>query len=202
MQSTKKTVLSMLLVLLVLTPIFSTTKLASTDDGTIFLLKDDNTYEKFVPETYDQDMGYEASDKDTLAFLDQSWDEAKLTALGNYLPSRGYNLGSYTDGEYLLLELESEIQSNDRVRISDHKIPSLKLDDGTILEGSNERIQTTASSSTKSYYKIPSSPFSYSKTLTYSVLYNVPDGKTPVALVFSDSDDNSTSVKLSSYKSL
>jgi len=202
MKSTKKTVISMLLVLLVLSPIFASTKLASTDDGTIYLLRDNNTYEKFVPETYDEDMGYEVKDSNSITFLDQSWDETTLTALGNYLPSGGYKLGSYTDGEYYLLELKSDIPSRNRVRIDEHNIPSIKLDDGTMVKGTNERIQTTASSSTKRFYRMPARPYDYNKTLTYSVLYNIPNGKTPTAIVFTDSDDNTTTVDLGSYKSL
>lgn len=202
MKSIKKTFFSVLLVLLVLSPIFASTKLASTDDGTIYLLKENNTYEKFIPKTYEKDMGYEIKDSNSFTFLEKSWDDVTLTALGNYLPNRGYKLGSYTDGEYFLLELKSDIKSNNKIYISDHNIPSIKLDDGTLIKGTNERIQTTASSSTKSYYQVPYTPYSYYKTLTYSVLYNIPEGKTPIAIVFSDSDENITTADLGTYKAL
>lgn len=201
MRSKKQTVISMLLVLLVLSPIFSS-KLASTDDGKMYLLKDDNSYEEFVPETYDEDMGYEVNDKSAINFLDRSWDTATLTALGNYLPSPGFGLGSYTSGEYYLLEIKQDSPTGLRWNIDEHKIPTIKLDDGTEVKGTNERIQSVASSSAKGWYRAPYRSRVMNKTLTYSVLYEIPAGKTPMSVVFTDSDGSTTSAKLGSYKSL
>jgi hypothetical protein len=201
MRSKKQTVISMLLVLLVLSPIFSS-KLASTDDGKMYLLKDDNSYEEFVPETYDEDMGYEVNDKSAINFLGRSWDIATLTALGNYLPSPGFGPGSYTSGEYYLLELKQDSPAGLRWNVGEHKIPIIKLDDGTEVKGTNERIQSVASSSAKGWYRAPYRNRVMNKTLTYSVLYEIPAGKTPMSVIFTDKDGSTTSAKLGSYKSL
>jgi hypothetical protein len=199
MKNKTKSVFSVLLVLLVLSPIFASTKLASTNDGSIYLLKDNNTYEKFVPKSYDSDMGYEAVDTTQTTFGNQSWDKISLTALGNYLPTVGYNkLGSYTSGEYFLLQMKKDISTRERVVLQNHVIPSIKLDDGTTIQGTNERFQTAASSSVVGWYTNRTS----SKSITYSVLYNIPEGRTPVAVVFTDSDNSTQTCDLGSYKAL
>lgn len=199
MKNKTKTVFSVLLVLLVLSPIFASTKLASTNDGSIYLLKDNNTYEKFVPESYDRDMGYEVTDTSTAKFINQNWDKISLTALGNYLSPVGFNeLGSYTSGEYYLLQMNKDITNKDRINFSTHTIPSIKLDDGTTVQGTNERFQSTASSSAIGWYK----DRTITKNITYSVLYNIPEGRTPVAVVFTDSNKKTQACALGSYKAL
>lgn len=199
MKNKSKSVISLLLVLLVLTPIFASTKLASTNDGSIYLLKDDNTYEKFVPISYNEDMGYEVLDTTSSKFIDQSWDKISLTALGNYLPQINYNgIGSYTTGEYFLLQMNKEITSNERIIFKGHIIPSIKLDDGNIIQGTNERFQSSSSSSALGWYKQRIK----SKNINYSVLYNIPKDRTPIAIIITDENGNTQSVNLGDYKAL
>lgn len=197
MKKSSKTILILLALTLSLAPLFAASQLATTKDGTIYILKDDNTYEAFKQKTYDQDKGYRVSNPSTLSFLNNKWDDITLTALGNYLPSSSpYTLGSYTTGEYYLLQLKSEnISSN--LYSNDHEIPSLKLSDGTVIEGTNERVQATSSSSVVGWYTKKQS----TRTYTYSVLYEIPEGKTPQNLVFKTGTD-STTLNLGSFKTL
>lgn len=195
MKKQTKFILTFLLLTLLISPVFAITKLATTEDGTIYVLNDDKTYEEFKQKIYEIEEGYEAINYNNLEFLNKKWKNISLTALGNYIPSSSpYSLGSYTTGEYFLLQMTTNSNVFNTPR---HEIPDLKLSDGSIIKSNNERIQLSSSSSAIGWYTKKQSP----KNLTYSVLFEIPKDLKPINLIFKDKDTN-TLINFGKYKNL
>jgi len=178
MKNIKKSFLITLLIVLVsLAPLMAESSLAQKTDGTIIVLDEDNkTYEPFVEITYDVPTGYQLSNNSDLNYMGLNWDEGTLTALGNYVQ------GTYTTGEFYLLELKKSYDSKSIRFDRSYPSPVLKLSDGTELKGYYENIQ--AYSSFSNYRSLVG--IQQTKTLNYTLRFNVPKGKEPVSLIFKD----------------
>jgi len=178
MKNIKKSVLITLLIVLVsLAPLMAKETLAQTSDGTIVVLNEENkTFEPFIEKTYDCPTGYTIDNINSTNFMGIKWDEGTLTALGNYIK------GNYTTGEFFLLELNKNYDNNSIHVDRSYPAPTLKLLDGTEIDGYYESVQ--AYSSFSNYRNLVG--MQQQKTLTYSLRFEVPKGATPVALVFKD----------------
>jgi len=189
MKNIKKSFLITLLIILVcLVPLMAKSSLAQKTDGTIIVLNEDNmTYEPFVEKTYDVPTGYKLGSTSDLNYMGLNWDEGTLTALGNYVQ------GSYTTGEFYLLELKKSYDSRSLRFDRSYPSPILKLSDGTELKGNYENIE--AYSSFSNYRNLVG--LNQTKTLTYTLRFNVPKNTEPVSLVFKDvNDQNPKETKL------
>jgi len=178
MKNVRKSFLTTLLIILVcLVPLMAKSSLAQKTDGTIVVLNEDNmTYEPFVEKTYDIPTGYKLGNTSDLNYMGLNWDEGTLTALGNYVQ------GSYSTGEFYLLELKKNYDSGTLRFDRSYPTPILKLSDGTELKGYYENIE--AYSSFSNYRNLVG--LNQTKTLTYTLRYNVPKNTEPVSLIFKD----------------
>ncbi|MDD4082947.1 MAG: hypothetical protein PHD05_06190 [Sphaerochaetaceae bacterium] len=173
----KSLLITVLIILVCLTPLMAKSSLAQKTDGTIVVLNEDNkTYEPFVEKTYDVPTGYKLNSTGDLNFMGLNWDEGSLTALGNYVQ------GSYTTGEFYLLELKKSFDSKSVNFDRTYPSPIIKLSDGTELKGYYENI--AAYSSFSNYRNLVG--INQTKTLTYTLRFDVPKDKEPVSLVFKD----------------
>jgi len=190
----KSFLITFLIILICLAPLMAKSSLAQKTDGTIVILDEDNkTYEPFVEKTYDVPTGYKLSSNSDLNFMGLNWDEGALTALGNYVQ------GSYTTGEFYLLELKKSYDSGSISFDRSYPSPILKLSDGTELKGYYENIE--AYSSFSNYRNLVG--INQTKTLNYTLRFNVPKNANPVSLVFKDvNNQNPKEVKLGSKMEL
>lgn len=170
----KKSLCVILTGLLVCMSVFATSDItAKTEDGRIVILHGDNTYEYFVKENPENEIGYTLQ---TDKFLGVDWDSVKLVKLGNNIPSSSFST-CYTLGQFYMLEFSlsgDSFPSTEKGWV----VPVLKLSDGSEIKGFGQSFEQYYTASNTFKFKTGQQK----RTTTYSIIFEVPQGTTPAAV--------------------
>jgi hypothetical protein len=165
--------------------LFASDQFAKAEDGNLYVLAEDGTYAKFEETSYEEESGYDVNMGET-EFLNMKWDSARLIKLGNTLSSRRTGT-RYTTGEYYLLEFTREAKASENNDISGWKIPTLKTNKGTELNGFLSEYSEAVKSTSVNRYST-----NRVKTETYTLLFECPKGETPSSIGFRKSGEKNT----------